>query len=400
MQKTIIFLFYFWAIQSTHIFSQINISLDSILFSNPTLKTVSSNSQKYNLQIIFSQIIKDSSGNKSFKTQTFNVNDSVYFYPASLVKLPTSIFALELLNEWENMGVDKYTRIIMDSSFSCQKKLIWDNSTNDSCASIADFIEKALVVSDNDAYNRLYDFVGPRYMSRRLNELGMNKTVVRHRFASCDQQENRTSNQLMFLSKLGDTLYTKERDYFKGDFIKPVKNMAVESFPTYTKSRKSKKTSKDFSLRNSMPLLDIHSILMELIYPESQKFNFSINDDDRKFLISNLSKNPNESSIRSISTNPIYHNNMTNYLIMGTDSSQTNKDIRITNIVGLAYGFASDVAYIHNQSKSIEFFLSATMYTNYGGKIGYDYTRISLPFLKSLGLILYNAQMQREIHKH
>jgi hypothetical protein len=53
MQKTIIFLFYFWAIQSTHIFSQKNISLDSILFSNPTLKTVSSNSQKYNLQIIF-----------------------------------------------------------------------------------------------------------------------------------------------------------------------------------------------------------------------------------------------------------------------------------------------------------------------------------------------------------
>jgi hypothetical protein len=147
-----------------------------------------------------------------------------------------------------------------------------------------------------------------------------------------------------------------------------------------------------------MPLSDIHFLLMELIYPESQKFNFSINDDDRKFLISNLSKNPNESSIRSISTNPIYHNNMTNYLIMGTDSSQTNKDIRITNIVGLAYGFASDVAYIHNQSKSIEFFLSATMYTNYGSKIGYDYSRISLPFLKNLGLILFNAQRGTEIH--
>jgi hypothetical protein len=398
MQKTIIFLFYFWAIQSTHIFSQKNISLDSILFSNPTLKTVSSNSQKYNLQIIFSQIIKDSSGNKSFKTQTFNVNDSVYFYPASLVKLPTSIFALELLKEWENMGVDKYTRIIIDSSYSCQKKLVWDNSTNDSLATIADFIEKALVVSDNDAYNRLYDFVGPRYMSRRLNELGMNKTVVRHRFASCDQQENRTTNQVVFLSKSGDTLYTKERDFFKGDFIKPMKNMAVESFPFYSKSRKTKKTSRDFSLRNSMPLSDIHFLLMELIYPESQKFNFSINDDDRKFLISNLSKNPNESSIRSISTNPIYHNNMTNYLIMGTDSSQTNKDIKITNIVGLAYGFASDVAYIHNQSKSIEFFLSATIYTNYGSKIGYDYSRISLPFLKNLGLILFNTQRGTEIH--
>lgn len=400
MQKKTIFLFYFLAIIAPHLFSQNNVSLDSILLYHPSLKTVCSDSKKYKLQIIFSQVLRDSSGHKSFKTQKFNVSDSLYFYPASIVKLPTSIFALELINELGNKGVDKYTRIIMDSSFSCQNKLIWDNSTNDSCASIADFIEKALVVSDNDAYNRVFDFVGHTYMSGRFNDFEMNKTLIRHRFASCDQQENRTTNQVVFLSKSGDTLYTKERDYFKGDYIKPMKNMAVESFPFYSKSRKLKKTSKDFSLRNSMPLSDIHFLLMELIYPESQKFNFSINDDDRKFLISNLSKNPNESSIRSISTNPIYHNNMTNYLIMGTDSSQNNKDITIANIVGLAYGFASDVAYIHNQSKSIEFFLSATIYTNYGDKIGYDYTKIGLPFLKSLGLILYNAQMQTESHKH
>ena len=84
--------------------------------------------------------------------------------------------------------------------------------------------------------------------------------------------------------------------------------------------------------------------------------------------------------------------------MMGTDSSQTKKDFSITNIVGLAYGFATDVAYIHNQNKSIEFFLSATIYTNYGNKIGYDYPRISLPFLKNLGLIIYDAQTDSEIH--
>ena len=75
-----------------------------------------------------------------------------------------------------------------------------------------------------------------------------------------------------------------------------------------------------------------------------------------------------------------------------------NSIYNITNIVGLAYGFASDVAYIHNQDKSIEFFLSATIFTNYGNKIGYDYTRISLPFLKSLGQNIYDAQRNSEIH--
>ena len=398
MKKTLMLFVILLVISSVPIFAQKIISLDSILLSNPSFKKVSTNPQKYNLQIIFSQVVKDSTGKKSFITQSFNLNDSIYFYPASLVKLPTSIFAMEIINELRKKGVDKYTRIIIDSSFSCQKKLIWDTSTNDSLASIASFIEKALVVSDNDAYNRLYEFVGPRYISERFNEFGMNKSVIRHRFASCDQQENRSTNKILFLSKTGDTLLSKEQDYFKGVYLKPMKNMVVESFPFYSKSKRPKKTSKDFSSRNSMPLSDIHSLLMELIYPESQTFNFSINDDDRKFLISNLVINPDESSIKSIQINKEYHNNMTNYLMMGTDSSQTKKDYSITNIVGLAYGFASDVAYIHNQNKSIEFFLSATIYTNYGNKIGYDYTGISLPFLKSLGQSIYDAQRDSEIH--
>ena len=398
MKKTIMLLFILWVIHGVPIFAQKIISLDSILLSNPSFKKVISEPQKYKLQIIFSQVIKDSSGKKSFINQSFNFNDSLYFYPASLVKLPSSIFALELINELKNNGIDKNTRLIIDSSFSCQKKLIWDNSTNDSLASIASFIEKALVVSDNDAYNRLYEFVGPKYFSQRFNEFGMSKSVIRHRFASCDQQENRSTNKISFLSKTGDTLFSKEQDYFKGVYLKPMKNMVVESFPYYSRSKRPKKTSKDFSLRNSMSLTDIHSLLMELIYPESQKFNFLIDDDDRKFLISNLSNNPNESNLRSIRTNPLYHDNMTNYLMMGTDSSQTKKDFSITNIVGLAYGFATDVAYIHNQNKSIEFFLSATIYTNYGNKIGYDYPRISLPFLKNLGLIIYDAQTDSEIH--
>ena len=398
MKKTIMLLFILWVIHGVPIFAQKIISLDSILLSNPSFKKVISEPQKYKLQIIFSQVIKDSSGKKSFINQSYNFNDSLYFYPASLVKLPSSIFALELINELKNNGIDKNTRLIIDSSFSCQKKLIWDNSTNDSLASIASFIEKALVVSDNDAYNRLYEFVGPKYFSQRFNEFGMSKSVIRHRFASCDQQENRSTNKISFLSKTGDTLFSKEQDYFKGVYLKPMKNMVVESFPYYLRSKRPKKTSKDFSLRNSMSLTDIHSLLMELIYPESQKFNFLIDDDDRKFLISNLSNNPNESNLRSIRTNPLYHDNMTNYLMMGTDSSQTKKDFSITNIVGLAYGFATDVAYIHNQNKSIEFFLSATIYTNYGNKIGYDYPRISLPFLKNLGLIIYDAQTDSEIH--
>ena len=104
MKKTIILLIILLVILGVPISAQKIISLDSILLSNPSFKKVISEPQKYKLQIIFSQVIKDSTGKKSFINQSFNLNDSLYFYPASLVKLPTSIFAIELINELKKFG--------------------------------------------------------------------------------------------------------------------------------------------------------------------------------------------------------------------------------------------------------------------------------------------------------
>ena len=73
-------------------------SFDSISSKSSLLKKVFDNPSKYHLQIIYTQIIyKD---NKPiFKNYTLNNSLKKYFYCASLVKLPTSILALQKLNE-------------------------------------------------------------------------------------------------------------------------------------------------------------------------------------------------------------------------------------------------------------------------------------------------------------
>src|SRR5580765_3761064 len=51
------------------------------------------------VQIIYTQINRDADNNPSFKNYYFNVDPNKYFYPASTVKMPIALLALQKLNE-------------------------------------------------------------------------------------------------------------------------------------------------------------------------------------------------------------------------------------------------------------------------------------------------------------
>ncbi len=78
------------------------------------------------------------------------------------------------------------------------------------------------------------------------------------------------------------------------------------------------------------------------------------------------------------------------------------KHIRIFNKPGWSYGFLTDVAYIIDLEKNIEFMLSATIYCNADGILyddKYDYDKIGLPFLEQIGQTIYHYELKRE-RKH
>ena len=71
--------------------------------STNNLQPLISNKQN-RVQIIYSQIDRRKSGQPEFTDHYFNVNDSEYFYPASTVKLPVAILALQKLNQLKIKG--------------------------------------------------------------------------------------------------------------------------------------------------------------------------------------------------------------------------------------------------------------------------------------------------------
>jgi hypothetical protein len=93
-----------------------------------------------------------------------------------------------------------------------------------------------------------------------------------------------------------------------------------------------------------------------------------------------------------------YNDSYVKFLLYGAhDAVDTN--IRIFNKVGDAYGFLTDAAYIVDFKNNIEFFLSATINCNSDGIYNddkYDYENVGFPFMKHLGQVIYQYELQRK----
>ena len=73
--------------------------LAEILQQSPYLDSVLKHTDSLGIQIIYTQVDRSRKGKPLFTDYFFHHTPAVYFYPASTVKLPVAILALQKLNE-------------------------------------------------------------------------------------------------------------------------------------------------------------------------------------------------------------------------------------------------------------------------------------------------------------
>src|SRR5580698_3726391 len=165
--------------------------LKNLLESHPELFSHVLNHPTHNeVQILYTQIDRDENNVPHFTSYSYRLNPNHYFYPASTVKLPTAIFTLEKLNELHIEDLNEKSIMITDSAFAGQTKVTKDSSSKSGLPSIENYIKKILLVSDNDAYNRLYEFVGREEINIKLKKYGLNGTRISGRLAIGDKGES------------------------------------------------------------------------------------------------------------------------------------------------------------------------------------------------------------------
>ena len=154
----------------------------------------------YELQIIYTQIDRSADNTPSFHSYQYGVDTNHYFYPASTVKLPTAIVALEKLNQLQIVGLDKDTPMRTGAGAAPQTSVFLDTTAENLLPSVAHYIKKIFLVSDNDAYNRLYEFVGQQQLNKSLWEKGFIDLRIIHRLSEpgYDKNTNRFTNPITF----------------------------------------------------------------------------------------------------------------------------------------------------------------------------------------------------------
>ncbi|HYK44423.1 MAG TPA: serine hydrolase [Parafilimonas sp.] len=350
----------------------------------------------FRVQIIYTQIDRDKKNKPSFKNFYFNVDSLFYFNPASTVKLPLACLALEKLNKMHVAGVNKYTTMQFDSAYPHQEKLYADSTSEIGRPSIAQFIRKAFLVSDNDAYNRLYQFVGQQTINENLHAKGYRDVRITREFMGFTADENRHTNPIRFINKDGRLVYSQPMLYNTDSFDFSHVNKLGRAY--YNNHDSLMNEPIDFSRVNNISLEDLQQILQSILFPESvpPKQRFDLTADDYKFLYQYLSQFPSETNYPKYDTADYYDSYVKFFFRNG--SHRMPDGVRVFNKVGWAYGFLIDVSYVADFKNNIEFMLSAVVYVNSDGVLNddkYDYDSVGWPFMYQLGQTIYQYELGR-----
>lgn len=355
--------------------------------------------ERYQVQVLYTQIDRNAGNAPAFRTYRWGVSERQYFYPASTVKMAAAFAALEKINRLGIEGFDKNTPVRWGAGRAPQTAFAADTSAADGRPTIAHLIRKIFIVSDNDAHNRLYEFLGQRMFNDMLYEKGLQQCRLLHRLSvpDFDSLSNRYTNP--FEAYRGDSvLYRQEEVYsrYRGSVRAENELLGVGYIDA---NEQLIHQPFDFSGRNYISLSNLHDMLLRVIFPEawSPAERFELSDDDYGFLYRAMSALPRESDYPKYGDKP---DNYVKFWMFGDrDSSyEIPRHIRVFNKVGWAYGFLTDVAYIVDFESGVEFVMAATILVNEDGIFNdgqYEYETIGLPFFGQLGRLVYEYEKQR-----
>jgi len=333
---------------------------------------VYNNQEKFEVQIILTELKKRKNGFTIHKKK-FNVDKKNYFYPASSIKLPIALLTIEKINENPNLNINSEFSIEGDSIITTFKKEITD----------------LFIISSNESYNRLFEFLGQDYINKKLKQKGFKDFSIYHRLST----------------KESDNLKTKEINFYRNGEInqiqksinnKPLTKLNLKNLNKgigFILDNELQNKSMDFSRKNYFSIEELNNILICLFFPEVSK--------NKKF---NLSKSQNLLIQKLMSSTPfemgfdknIYPNNYNKFFIYGDKDGMINDNIY--NKVGNAYGYSIDNAYIYNKNSDRHFVLTACIYTNANNILNdnyYEYNEIGIPFLAEIGRFLTNYNIRQ-----
>ncbi len=352
---------------------------------------------QYEIQVLYTRIDRDRKNIPRFTTYRYQADANRYFYPASTIKLPAAVLALEKLNLLDKPSLDKFTPMLTRAERPSQTAVSRDTTAENGLPSVAHYIRKILLASDNDAYNRLYEFLGLDYFNQTMREKGYSHFRATHRLETAlTPEENRFTNPVLF-EEDGQVRYEQPGAYAGQSYTAPDPILKGKG---YVKNGETVMTPFDFREKNFFALTDQHQFIKNLMFPHQAPpgQQFRLTEDDYQFLYQYMSQLPVETAYPEYYTDSLDDGSV-KFLLFGKTNKRIPRHIRSFNKIGNAYGYLIDNAYIVDFEMGVEFLLSAVISCNEDQILNdnrYDYEVYGYQFMADLGKTILEYELNRK----
>ena len=364
--------------------------LGDALRSHPGLRAVLADASRYRFQAVLGVLEESPGGRPRLVQHTFRAGEE-YLYPASTVKLFAAVAALETLAELRRstgLPIDADTPLVYHPLFADETREDADpTNVAGGRITVRHEIRKIFLVSDNQAFNRLYELVGPDGIAASLARAGVAGGHIVHRLS-----EPRTPAENLRLPRIdfvgeGFTHTLPERTAAPQPQPPPAPGLLVGT--AYLSGDERVEGPMDFAPKNHFPLAALQRGLCMVVRADVDCGGpgFALSEADRALLVEAMGQYPRESP------NPLYAaaehpDGEVKWVLPGLRRVLPAEQVRVYDKTGQAYGFTLENAWVLDTGRGRSYFLAAALYTNSDGVLNddaYDYDTVALPFLADLG---------------
>jgi hypothetical protein len=351
---------------------------------------------EFRLKIELAVVTEDADGGPTLERHSFDAGPE-YFYPASTVKTCAAIAAALRLREFEaqlnlDLPLGLRTPLRFHPLFDGESMESVDaTNVDDGTLNLAHAMRKVFLVSDNEAFNHLYEFAGNNRLNRTMWSAGLLSTRIRHRLSEFHSPEDQLRTPRIDLDLGGDSLvsFGQENGVANGSNEGMT---GVDLGERYYSGGELIQGPKSFDHKNYMSLRDLQDLQIMLLRPDvripgrPKGAGFPLENADREFMRAAMAETPGASQ------NPVYPSedypdHYSKFLAPGVWKVLPRGDVTIRDKVGRAYGFSTTNSEVVEERTGQSYFLAATLYANPNGTLNdddYDY-ELADQFFEDLG---------------
>jgi beta-lactamase class A len=314
-----------------------------------------------------------------------------YFYPASAIKPFVAVAALHAAAE-QGVGLDTPLRIdALAVEHEGREVPVSEGARSTTLRSL---VRDALQVSDNPAFNRLFDVVGRDRANAALAEWGYGSVRIQSRLAAASRDPAVQGRA----PAVGRRSGRGERSEWEPWLAERTATRAVASIAApgvevgrayIDEEGQRVEGPLSFATHNAASLDDLVRLLVHLTEPGEHAIDgaLPLSDEARQWVVQTMTEPPPASRRLDAAT----RRRMLRPLEAGVlDALGPNEAeaVRVTSKVGYSYGYFIDVARIAHARTRRRFFVGVVVYANANGVLNddrYETEALARPFVEALG---------------